>query len=65
MKRIVVDYGLCEANAVCMKIAPGVFQVDADDKLHLLVERPPAESMDNVEKAVRRCPKGALSLVDE
>jgi ferredoxin len=65
MKRIVVDYGLCEANAVCMKIAPEVFRVDSDDKLHLLVEHPPAESLEQVEKAVRRCPKGALSLADE
>ena len=65
MKRIVVDYDLCEANAVCMKIAPDVFRVDAQDKLHLLVEHPAAEALERVEKAVRRCPKGALSLVDE
>jgi ferredoxin len=65
MKRIVVDYNLCEANAVCMKVAPDVFQVDAEDKLHLLVERPSAESLGNVENAVRRCPRGALTLVDD
>jgi ferredoxin len=65
MKRVVVDYGLCEANAVCMKIAPEMFLVDARDKLHLLVQRPAPELLEKVEKAVRRCPKGALSLVDE
>jgi ferredoxin len=43
MKRIVVDYELCEANAVCMKVAPEVFRVDEEDKLHVLVEQPPAE----------------------
>ena len=65
MKRVVVDYDLCEANAVCVKIAPEVFRVDADDKLHLLLEHPPVESLQEVEKAVRRCPRGALSLADE
>jgi ferredoxin len=65
MKRIVVDYTLCEANAVCMKIAPEVFLVDAEDNLHLKVERPAPELTTKVDDAVRRCPRGALSLVDE
>ena len=65
MKRIAIDYDLCEANGVCMKIAPEVFRVDDEDKLHLLIEQPPAESLERVENAIRRCPKGALSLVDE
>jgi len=64
MKRIVVDYDLCEANGACVMAAPEVFQLDDHDKLHLLVERPPATSIEQVEVAVRRCPKGALSLVD-
>ena len=65
MKKIVVDYQLCEANAVCMKLAPEVFRVDDDDKLHLIVERPGEELLSKVEQAVRRCPRAALSLVDE
>jgi ferredoxin len=65
MKRIVVDYELCEANAVCMKVAPEVFRVDEEDKLHVLVEQPPAELLDKVESAVRRCPRGALSLRED
>ena len=65
MKRIAVDYNLCEANGVCVMAAPEVFQLDDHDKLHLLVESPPHESLESVETAVRRCPKGALSLIDE
>ena len=65
MKKIVVDYELCESNAVCMKLAPEVFQVDDDDKLHLVVESPSDELLPKVEQAVRRCPRAALSLVDE
>ena len=65
MKKIVVDYELCEANAVCMKVAPEVFHVDEQDKLHVLVAEPSAELLEKVETAVRRCPRRALSLCDD
>ena len=60
-----VDYDLCEANGTCVKTAPGVFEVDEADKLHLLVLRPSAEQLDLVNAAVRRCPRRALSLREE
>jgi ferredoxin len=60
--RVIVDYDLCEANAHCMRAAPEVFKLDEDDKLHLLQEKPPESLWTSVEKAVRLCPKGALSL---
>ena len=63
--RIVVDYDLCEANAACQKTAPDMFQVDDKDKLHLLVSHPSEAQMDLANAAVRRCPRRALSLVDE
>ncbi|HBX08198.1 MAG TPA: ferredoxin, partial [Candidatus Microthrix parvicella] len=31
--KVVVDYDLCESNAVCMAIAPQVFEVRDDDFL--------------------------------
>ena len=60
--QIVVDYDECEANAVCEGIAPEVFQVDDDDNLNVLIERPPAELLDKVQEAVDMCPKRALFL---
>jgi ferredoxin len=63
--RIVVDYDLCEANAVCQKTAPDMFQVDEADKLHLLVAHPSESQMESAKAAVRRCPRRALSLVEE
>jgi ferredoxin len=62
--RIVVDYTLCESNAVCMRLAPEVFEVRDDDRLYLRTEQPPEALRARVEEAVRRCPKQALSLVD-
>jgi ferredoxin len=60
--RVVVDYDLCESNAICMAVAPEVFEVDDDDNLNLLQEEPPEELRAKVEEAVRRCPKQALAL---
>ena len=62
--RVVVDYDLCESNAICMAVAPEVFEVDDDDNLNLLQEQPPEELRPKVEEAVRRCPKQALSIQD-
>jgi ferredoxin len=63
--RIVVDKDLCESNGVCVRTAPDMFLIDDDDKMRLLVERPSPEQMDRAREAVRRCPRRALSLVDD
>ncbi len=60
--KIVVDFDLCEANAVCMEIAPEIFQVDDNDELHILIESPGEEYRKKVEEAVRLCPRQALSI---
>jgi ferredoxin len=60
--KVEVDYLVCEANAVCVGLAPEVFDLDDEDQLHLLLPEPPPESHDRVRHAVRSCPKAALSL---
>jgi ferredoxin len=62
--RIVVDYDLCESNAVCMSILPEVFEVRDDDFLYVLDETPPEELRGKVEEAVARCPKQAIAIED-
>jgi ferredoxin len=62
--RVVVDFNLCESNAVCMSIAPTVFEVRDDDFLYVLDETPPDDMREAVEQAVDRCPKRAISIVD-
>ena len=39
--RVVVDYDKCESNAVCMTVAPEVFEVRDDNFLYILNEQPP------------------------
>jgi len=62
--RVVVDYDLCESNAVCMNIAPTIFEVRDDDFLYVLDETPSEDMRPKLEEAVKRCPKQAISLED-
>ncbi len=62
--KVVVNFDVCESNALCMEAAPEVFEVRDDDFLYILMEEPPEELRSTVEEAVRRCPKQAISLQD-
>jgi ferredoxin len=62
--KVVVDYDLCESNAICMSIEPSVFEVRDDDFLYVLQEEPPESLRPKIEEAVRRCPKQAISIED-
>ncbi len=63
--KIVVDWDRCEANGVCVRAAPESFDLDDKDMLHVLTEQVPPELRAKVERAVRECPKQALSLVED
>jgi ferredoxin len=60
--KIEVDFGLCEANAVCMGIIPEVFQVDDQDYLHVLNDEVTPENEAQIREAVRQCPRQAISI---
>lgn len=62
--RVVVDYDLCESNALCMDAAPEVFEVREDDFLYVLDETPSDALRAKVEQAARVCPKQAIKIVD-
>ncbi|MCU1455620.1 MAG: subB [Acidimicrobiales bacterium] len=62
--RVVVDYDLCESNAVCVGAAPEVFEVREDDFLYVLQDEPDETLRAKVEDAVRRCPKQAIKIED-
>lgn len=54
--RVRVDPRLCEAHALCVEIAPEVF--DLGDDVASCDERPP-------QAAVAACPRQAISVVNE
>ncbi|MBW8484317.1 ferredoxin [Actinomadura parmotrematis] len=60
--RVRVDPLVCEANAVCVGLAPDVFDLTDDDELEILRPEVPADQADKVRHAVRSCPKAALAL---
>jgi len=63
--RVVVNRTLCESNAVCARLVPEIFVVDDDDHLQIKQEQPPEALRERVEYAVRRCPRLALSIVED
>ena len=63
--KIVVDFDVCESNAVCMGIAPELFEVRDDDFLYVLNENPGEEYRAKLKEAVVRCPKQAISIEED
>jgi ferredoxin len=63
--KIVVDYDLCESNARCMEVAPELFEVRDDDHLYVLDEHPPESARERVLRAIKVCPKHAISIVED
>ncbi|AGB24723.1 ferredoxin [Mycobacterium sp. JS623] len=64
-QKVVVDFGLCESNGVCMGIIPEVFQLDGQDFLHILQEEVTPQNEQQIREAVRQCPRQAISISDE
>ncbi|MGV0790835.1 ferredoxin [Mycolicibacterium sp. XJ1819] len=62
--RIAVNRDRCEGNAICVKYAPEVFELDEDDYSVVLLDPIPAEYQDRCEKAIAECPRVALSRID-
>lgn len=61
-KKIVVDFGLCESNAICMGLAPEVFDLDDQDYLHVLTDEVTPDNEHAVRESVRQCPRQAISI---
>ncbi|KUI00723.1 ferredoxin [Mycobacterium sp. IS-3022] len=62
--RVVVDRDRCEGNAMCVKYAPDVFELDDDDYAVVTLDPVPGELEAQAEKAVAECPRAALSRED-
>ncbi len=57
-----MDFDRCGSHAVCMGIAPEIFEVRDDNYLYILQEEPPEELRAKVETAEVMCPTGAISI---
>jgi ferredoxin len=63
LMKVSVDLDQCEANGICVGIAPDVFELDDEDVLHIAEGEVPADRVAEVEDAVAQCPKAALKLL--
>ncbi len=60
--RVKADFDLCEANALCVGIAPETFALDEDDYLQVLDDRVTPDNENRIRQAVASCPRNALSI---
>ena len=59
---VAVDHGKCQGYGACVKIAPEVFRLNADNKAD---SGDPAAAPDEVVlKAARCCPYRAITVID-
>ena len=63
--RVEVDRDLCESNAVCVGIAPDVFDLDDEDLAAVTADEVPPAREEDVRSAVQLCPKIALTLLED
>ena len=60
--RVVVDLNACDLHGLCVEAAPEVFEIGDDGVLKVLNETPEPALRGKVDKAVRECPTGAISI---
>lgn len=63
--KVKVDMDLCESNALCVALAPHIFEMDDEDYMHIVKEDVSAEDLEVVKRAVAVCPRSALSLHED
>jgi ferredoxin len=62
--RVEVDRDRCEGNAVCLGIAPDIFDLDDEDYAVVKTDPIPADQEDLAEQAIAECPRAALLRKD-
>ena len=58
--RVNVDRDRCEGNAVCLGIAPDMFDLDDEDYAVVKTDPIPPGQEDLAEQAIAECPRAAL-----
>jgi ferredoxin len=63
--KVEVDHDRCEGHEKCQSIAPEVFEVRADAYSYVKLDDVPESFRAQVERAVRLCPRQAISVRGE
>lgn len=59
--KVGVNEDMCEGHGKCEKAAPEVFKLGDDELSHVLIEDVPEDLRPQVERAIRLCPRQAIS----
>ncbi len=62
--KVTADFDRCVSNAVCVGIAPDVFEIDEDNYLQFRTDEVTEDNEARIREAVRSCPTSALSLTE-
>ena len=62
--RVVVDPDRCEDNAICVGIAPDLFELDDQEYAVVTADPIPADQEALAEQAIAECTRAALSRRD-
>ena len=63
--KVVVDELRCDAHGQCVDACPEVFALDdTDDVVRVLVHEPDESLRAQLDRAVRVCPKAAITIED-
>ena len=62
--RVIVDRDRCEGNAVCLGIAPDLFDLDDEDYAVVKIDPIPSDREQLAEQAIAECPRAALLRQD-
>ncbi|GFG66165.1 ferredoxin [Mycobacterium kubicae] len=62
--RVKVDRDRCEGNAVCVGIAPDIFDLDDEDYAVVKTDPIPADQENLAEQSIAECPRAALLRQD-
>ncbi|MCP9271357.1 ferredoxin [Mycolicibacterium arenosum] len=61
---VIVDRDRCEGNAVCVGIAPDLFDLDDDDYAVVKADPVPEDQEELAEQSIQECPRAALLRKD-
>ncbi len=61
--KVQVNHDLCEGHGKCQAAAPEVFEFRDDDLSYVILENVSDELKPKVERAIRLCPRQAISWV--
>ena len=62
--RVEIDRDRCEGNAVCVGIAPELFDLDDDDYAVVKQDPVPADQEDLAVQSIEECPRAAILRKD-